>query len=220
MAELHVTSVTLDPRRPGAARIHATDGRVWTVARETAQACGATQGAPLTAALESALDAAAETEGALRAALRVLARRSFARRDLARRLRQKSHSDHAVAGALEHLERTGLLDDARYALGYVETRANRGRGPARLRRDLGAMGVSSQDIDAALRQRWPEGGPSDDTPRALAQKRLRRMVNLPREVQRRRLLAFLARRGYTGDTARKAVADALKGAADGVRREA
>lgn len=223
MAQQLITSVTPDPRRPGAARVHGAAGRVWTVSREAVQVLGAAAGAPLSEGLESALDSAAETEGALRAALRSLTRRAFARRDLARRLRQKSHAEPAVAGALDQLDRTGLLDDTRFAIGYVETRAARGRGPARLRRDLGAMGVSSQDIDTALRQLWPEGGPDDETPRALAKKRLRRLPGLSREVQRRRLLAFLARRGYTGDTARKAVAEAMKAAtpeAEGVARRA
>ena len=46
-----------------------------------------------------------------------------------------------VEAALERVAQLGLLDDAAFAQSYVETRAARGRGPARLVRDLMAMGV-------------------------------------------------------------------------------
>lgn len=209
MSDTQITAVTPDPRRPGAARVHAAGNRFWTVSHDAVQQLALSPGTTVSASLEAALDLAAEVEGAFRAALRALARRAYARSDLGRRLRQKAHSAPAVEGALEQLDRSGLLDDLRFATSYVETRAVRGRGPMRLRRDLGLMGVSREDIDTALRRTWPEGGPGEETPRLLASRRLARLPRLPRDALRRRLLAFLARRGYTGDTARKAVGEAL-----------
>ncbi len=63
----------------------------------------------------------------------------------------------AVEAALERIPSLGLLDDAAYARNYVQTRAARGRGPARLTRDLLAMGVERSLIDRALDAEWPEG---------------------------------------------------------------
>ena len=92
----------------------------------------------------------ADEEGAFRTLLRALERRAFASADLGRRLARKGHRPDAVASALARAGALGLLDDAAFARDFVETRAARGRGPARLTRDLLAMGVDRRHIDAAL----------------------------------------------------------------------
>jgi hypothetical protein len=50
-------------------------------------------------------------------------------------------------------------------------------------------------------------------PRALAAKRAAQLGALPRDVKRRRLLAYLARRGFTGTEALRAVEQAVDRAA-------
>ena len=84
-------------------------------------------------------------------------------------------------------------------------RSTRGRGPARVRRDLGAMGVEREAIDRAMAAVWPPDVDNGQRALELARSRAGRLAKLPRVAQRRRLLAFLARRGYTGDIAHKAV---------------
>ena len=44
----------------------------------------------------------------------------------------------------------------------------------------------------------------------LARKRSGQLSGVPREARKRRLLAFLARRGYTGEAARAAVQQVLR----------
>jgi regulatory protein len=125
-------------------------------------------------------------------------RRSFARADLGRRLRRKGHAAEAVEAALGRLGERGYLDDAAFAANYVETRAARGRGPLRLRRDLAAMGVERSVIDRALAAHADASDAAGDLPRTLAAKRAAQLGDLPRHVRRRRVLAYLARRGYSG----------------------
>jgi regulatory protein len=151
----------------------------------------------------------ADEEGAFRTLLRALERRAYARADLGRRLARKGHRGEAVTSALERAAAMGLLDDAAFARNFVETRAARGRGPARLVRDLQAMGVDRRHIDAALAAHWPADSDQSAMPRALAAKRARQLGDLPREAKRRRLVAFLARRGYSGPEVREAVREAL-----------
>jgi len=151
------------------------------------------------------LNAAADSEAAFRTALRALERRSFARADLGRRMVRKGHPAAAVEVALGRLLARGLLDDAAFALGYAEVRSTRGQGPARVRRDLGAMGVERAVIDRAMAAVWPPDVDNGQRALELARSRAGRLAKLPRVAQRRRLLAFLARRGYTGDIAHKAV---------------
>lgn len=181
----------------------------WTVAAADVDVLGVRPGIEVTDELRARLEAAADVEASLRTALRALGRRAFARHDLGRRLERKGHPADSVAAALDRLDGLGLLDDAAFARDYVATRAPRGRGPARLRRDLGAMGVDRRVIDGALQLAAAEEAPGHRA-LELATRRAAQLAGLPRVAQRRRLLAFLARRGYTGDAARQAVAQVVR----------
>jgi regulatory protein len=152
---------------------------------------------------------AADEEAAYRTVLRALHRRAHARADLARRLVRRGHAVPAVEAALARAERHGFLDDAAFAAHFVHTRSERGRGPARLVRDLLALGVARPVIDRAIAERWPPDADRSAAPAALAARRAAQLGDLPRPVKRRRLLAYLARRGFTGSEAIEAVRGVL-----------
>jgi regulatory protein len=193
-----LTALEPDPRHPGTLRVEIDGLRFGAVPAEMARAAGLAVGRRVDADLQERLTSAADAEGAFRTLLRALERRSFARADLARRLLRKGHPRHAVDAALDRALSLGLLDDAAFAVNYVQTRAARGRGPSRLARDLMAMGVERGHIDRALAAEWPEGTDRTGVPQALASKRAAQLADLPRPVRRRRVLAYLARRGFAG----------------------
>jgi regulatory protein len=193
-----ITALAPDPRRPGTLRVEVDGIRFGAVPQELARAAGLEVGRALDPELQEQLTSAADAEAAFRTLLRALERRSFARADLGRRLIRKGHPRPAVESALERALALGLLDDAAFARNYVETRAARGRGPARLTRELLAMGVERGHIDGALAATWPEGSDRTGMPLALAAKRAAQLGQLPRQVKRRRVLAYLARRGFAG----------------------
>ena len=197
-AGARITALDLDPRRPDAVRIEIDGMRFGAVPRQVVSAENLRVGGELDGQLQERLSAAADAEAAFRTALRALEARSFARADLARRLQRKGHPRAAVEVALERIAQLGLLDDAAFAQSYVETRAARGRGPARLVRDLMAMGVERGVIDRAVAGHWPDGSDRSSIPLALAEKRAAQLGALPRQTKRRRLIAYLARRGFTG----------------------
>ena len=193
-----LTAVDPDPRRPGAVRLEIDGARFGAVPRELVGAERLTVGRVVDAELQHRLGAAADIEAAYGTVLRCLELRSYARSDLGGRLLRKGHPRQAVEAALERATGLGLLDDAAYARSYVQTRAARGRGPSRLTRDLLAMGVERSLIDRALAAEWPEGSDRSSMPQALATKRAQQLGALPRPTKRRRLLAYLARRGFSG----------------------
>jgi len=204
-----VTAIEQDARKPGVMRVH-VDGRPYCAV--PAAALGRAEVGPgtrLTPERLNLLGELADEEGAFRTLLRALERRAFARADLGRRLARKGHRPEAVASALERACALGLLDDAGFARNYVETRAARGRGPMRLTRDLQSMGVDRRHIDAALAEQWPADADRSAMPRALAARRARQLGELPRDAKRRRLVAYLARRGFTGPEASQAIREAL-----------
>jgi SOS response regulatory protein OraA/RecX len=74
-------------------------------------------------------------------------------------------------------------------------------------------GVAGSHVDAALADLQSDGDQTGEQALALASKRAGQLSGVPREARKRRLLAFLARRGYTGEAARSAVDRVLR--ADG-----
>ena len=127
-----ITALEPDPRRPGTLRVEVDGLRFGAVSAELASAGELGVGRARDAHLHERLTAAADAEAAFRTLLRALERRSFARVDLARRLIRKGHPRPAVEAAVERAADLGLLDDGAYVQTYVQTRAARGRGPARL----------------------------------------------------------------------------------------
>jgi regulatory protein len=197
-ATLRITALEPDPRRPDAVRVEIDGARFGAVPREVVEAERLAVGSVLDRMLQEKLATAADTEGAYRTVLRALERRSYAKSDLARRLLRKGHHRPAVDAAIERAAGLGLLDDAAFANNYVETRSARGRGPSRLTRDLLSMGVERSLIDRAIAAVWPEGSDRTAVPLALAQKRASQLGALPRHARRRRVVAYLARRGFSG----------------------
>lgn len=207
-----ITRVEPDPRHAGSVRIYAGRALYCTVPEPVAAAERLAPGRPIDAALHDRLSAAADADAAHRVLVRSLERRAAARRDLERRLLRRGHPAAAVDAALERAAQAGFLDDAAFARHYVATRAQRGRGPARLLHDLLARGVARGTAQAAISEQWPDG-PDGAAVLALARKRAGQLGPLARPVLRRRLLAYMARRGYTGSEASAAVAEVLREAA-------
>jgi len=165
-------------------------------------------GTELSDTLLERLTRTGECHAAYQTALRLLARRGFARRDLGRRLQLKGHQPPAVEAALDRAERIGLLDEERYARNFVQTRTARGRGPARIRRELLQQGVADRVIESVMAEELPEGADQEAVV-ALARKRARQLASVERPVRLRRVMAFLARRGYTGPEIRRLVRSSI-----------
>ena len=193
-----ITAIDQDPRRPGTVRLELDGTRFGVVPAELIVAEGLSPGQTIAPDVHERLSAAADVEAAFRTGLRMLELRSYARADLGRRLQRKGHPRAAVDVALQRLLTMGLLNDEAYARNYVQTRAARGRGPSRLVRDLLAMGVQRSVIDRAVAAEWPEGSDRTSMPQALVSKRAAQLGTMPKQTKRRRLLAYLARRGFSG----------------------
>lgn len=200
-----IGAVVADPRRPACVRVIVQGRPLLSIPREVALAERLVSGMQLDEPLLTRLGHAADAEAAFQTLLRFIERRPFAAHDLARRLVLKGHPPDAASAAVERAARAGLVDDARFTLHYVETRAARGRGPLRLRRDLSALGVERAVVERALTEAFGTDGAGAPDVEALARKRLAQLQGLAKPVARRRLLAFLARRGFVGEPVHRVV---------------
>ena len=204
-----LTGLAPDPRRPDYRLVEVDRGRFASLPAADLADLELRIGAELPEPVLQRLQELADIEAAHRAALRALARRAHACLDLRRRLLQKQHPPAAIDVALDRLLSAGLLDDARFAVDYAAAKALRGRGPARLIRDLLSQGVDRRVAEEGVRTSLAaEGLDPADAVRALAEKRARQLAALPPTVRKRRLTAFLMRRGFQGSDIR-AVIDGL-----------
>jgi regulatory protein len=143
-------------------------------------------------------------------ALGLLAVRWRSRQELERRLAQAGFQASEIEEALQDLESTGLIDDARFARELVRSHGSgRLSGDRALRMALTQKGVTNELQEEAI----AEAGDESERARELAAKRAARLASLPPETAYRRLHDLLLRRGYppglARDAARAALADTL-----------
>ncbi|MDQ6871865.1 MAG: recombination regulator RecX [Gemmatimonadota bacterium] len=140
-------------------------------------------------------------------ALNLLSARPYATRALHRKLIQKQYSAADADDAIRRLVNNGLLDDAKYAEQYARSKIlSSGSSKRRLQQDLFRKGikgdVATVAIAAVLDQE--EIDPAAVIER-VAKKKLTQLGDLDAIVLRRRLFAFLARRGYDVDEIKSVV---------------
>lgn len=131
-------------------------------------------------------------------ALELLTARAYTARNLRRKLVQKSFGAEEIAAAEERLTGAGLLDDRRFAAEYARQKlTSGGKSVRRVRQELAQRGISCDVAESAVAAVM-EDEPVDlrRSIEAAAAKKLASLGGLERDVQRRRLYAFLYRRGF------------------------
>jgi len=83
-------------------------------------------------------------------AMDFLARREHAYNELVTKLKKREHAADDIEIVLDELVDDGLVSNRRYAEAIVESKASRGVGPMRIRRELAAVGVSDFDIEVVM----------------------------------------------------------------------
>ncbi len=137
-----------------------------------------------------------------------LARRGMSRWELEQVLKKREVDDETIRIQLNRLEDVGLLDDHALATYLVSTlRERKGLGSAGIRQELKRKHIPEYDIESALAELHDE----EEEARAieLATKRIRQLSTYDDEVVRRRVHAFLARKGYDGHTINSAISVAM-----------
>ncbi|HSD74027.1 MAG TPA: regulatory protein RecX [Steroidobacteraceae bacterium] len=130
----------------------------------------------------------------------MLARRDYSSGELRTKLTDKGFEPDVVQPLIAALEREHLLNDVRYAEHYVTYHSGRGQGPARISRDLKALGLSSELIERCLSE-----GP-DWVSLASEVRRKKFGRELPESYAGKAKQArFLQYRGFTGAQIRQAL---------------
>ncbi len=143
-----------------------------------------------------------ESERAIDLAYKAVARRDLTVAELRTRLERKHVPPDAIDDAVEELETTGFLDDARYAIQFAEDKRELEQwGAERIARDLRRRGIAPQLIDAATSTH-----DRDSELRTALLLLEQRYKEVPRDDRERdRAWQMLVRRGYTPEIAYDAI---------------
>ena len=158
------------------------------------------------------------------AALNLLSYRARTRTELRRRLRQKGFRPARVDVCLNHLQERGLIDDASVAAAFVRDRLRlRPKGRSALASELRQKGIgqelaqqtidhvfeSEKTNDLTLAQAAVTKWVGQQNPEAL-QALIDNSWSKAKQKVRRRLTAWLARRGFRGSTMSEAIDNATR----------
>ncbi|MFL2542132.1 MAG: regulatory protein RecX [Candidatus Latescibacterota bacterium] len=138
------------------------------------------------------------------AAYNYLSFRSRSIKEVRDKLLQKQFCEHIVEQVVVDLNRQKLLDDCEFARRFVEARLSRAIGSRKLAQELRRKGVETDIVDEVLGE-FADVLDSEERATELLGKQAWRYRGLERDKAKRRMLGFLARRGYDAQMAMSAV---------------
>ena len=135
--------------------------------------------------------------------------RARSRSDLEKKLAQRNVPAEVATKLLDRFEEVGLVDDAAFAREWVAQRQE-GRGLARraLAQELRRKGIDDEVARDALSA--VDETDEVEAARILVQRKLRSVRGLETDKAVRRLVAMLARKGYSSGVAYRVVREELK----------
>jgi len=201
-----ITAITPVPRHPGRFELLVEGQRYATLSLDAIERLGLVVGATVAGREERIAQEAAQLKVYDRA-LNMLAFRARSSAELARLLVRKGEPKELVDRAVVRLLEQGLLDDAAFARSFARAKVlGAQQSKRRVQQELARRGVARPVSDAAIATVFEEEGVDQ---RAVveqaARKKLRSLTKVDPAVRRRRLYAFLARRGYDGEDIRRAM---------------
>lgn len=144
--------------------------------------------------------------------LRKLAAQARTRHELAVALAARDVPAEVAGKVLDRMETVGLVDDVAFAHDWVASRQQRRHlSRSALRQELQRKGLDRELVEEAVGE--VDRTDELEAARDLAERKLRSMTSLPREVQYRRLAGALARRGFGAGVAGPVLAEVLAEAA-------
>ena len=210
-----ITVIADDPATRQRQLVHLDDRQAISVFRKTLKELGLAAGQNWDRRDLARQCREVEYKHALEAAIALLSQRARSLADLGRRLRRKGYSTSAIGSVVKKLSDLRLLDDEQFAenlMDSLQRRENLGQRAIfdRMRRE----GLPPTVVARVIEERTDE---DREATRALelARKRLSRMTNVDPMKARRRVYAFLIRRGFAARHAAAALQQASAAVAEG-----
>lgn len=184
-----------------------------TVSADIVERLGLREGAVLQVPQVAALRDAAASLRTYDRALNLLASRARSSTELRRKLVEKGEPAALADRAIARLTELGLLNDEEYARQVARGRLLGGASKRRVQQELWRRGVARELADDAVAEVVADEEVDEEGAAVkVARRKAASLAKLDAPVRRRRLYAFLARRGYDHAAIRSAMARVLDAA--------
>ncbi len=192
-----ITALEVQKKNPDRVSVY-LDGR-FALGLPAIVAARLVRGQFLTDAEIEALQDGGEVETAYNKVLDYLSYRPRSRAEVEAYLQKRGVAEPQREPIVERLERAGLLDDEAFAQFWVENRERfRPRGLRALRYELRGKGVGEETIEQAL-----AAVDTSESAYRSASKRAQQLKHLDQKTFYRKIVEYLARRGFEYEVARE-----------------
>lgn len=127
-------------------------------------------------------------------------------REIYQRLKQKKFEEVVIKETLLFLKGRSLIDDSCFAKDWIESRLKKPFGIKKIREELKLKGISEEIIDSRIQEAEKEYC-EEETAGKLARQRFDRLKDVGPQKAKRRVLAYLLRRGFSEGISLDAVGD-------------
>jgi regulatory protein len=114
------------------------------------------------------------------------------------RLKKKKFPQELIDEAVAFLKEKRFIDDSVFARAWIESRLKRPLGLRRIQQELKLKGVAKEVISACV-SRIKEGYAEEDVVKVIAEARRKRLKGIEPALAKRRIYAYLLRRGFSHD---------------------
>lgn len=117
-------------------------------------------------------------------------------KELYSRLKKKNFSEEVSRKTISFLIEKGFIEDSSFARSWIESRLKRSLGLRRIRNELRLKGIEEALIEteiAAIKKNYRE----DQVVKKIAQERFTKLKGVEPQIAKRRLYAYLLRRGFS-----------------------
>jgi len=143
---------------------------------------------------------------AMDSALRLIGTRSRSKKELEQRLKLKKHNKETIDTVTGRLAELGYINDEKFAFNWANYRKSQNKGSELIKNELKAKGIDAETIDAAVRSLYASKEEEIEHIKQCALKKLKTSAGSDPRDTSRKLLGFLARRGFPLDR----IMDALR----------
>jgi len=200
MTEKRITALTVQKRNPDRVNVYLDGEFAFGLSRIVA--AWLEQGRSLSQQEIEELIQKDTSEVAFQKAIKLLDYRPRTGQEIRQKLQQKGFEPGQINQVVERLIAAHLIHDEKFAAAWVESR-NQFRPSSQrvLRYELRSKGIDEEIIEEALQSSEEDL----ELARRAAQKMVRRLSNLDWQEFRKKLSAFLARRGFSYETVTQVV---------------
>jgi regulatory protein len=200
---MKITGILRDKRVKGRFHLHFGELGSMPVSDETIAEHGLVVGLDLDRPRLDAILKEDEKKRALSASFNLLSFSQRSRKELAERLKRKFFSPEAVNHALDKLTSLGYLNDPAFAKSLLSMRRSQKKGTELIKFEMKRKGIAPGTINDVFSENPLTVEQEAEQLLPLASKKLAQARGIDKKTAARKLMGFLARRGFSLETSRQ-----------------